>query len=102
MDSRLSVIGLQHNCLQLYHNVIHYLRKTLICIDSNSDGEESIDEEVERIVIPTICPPVSEHDVNVQVLQMDINPVQDSNCYGTDLYMQTVYYINDTLRSEDS
>ena len=86
MDCRLSVIGLQHNCLQLLHNVIHNLRKTLICIDSNSDGEESIDEEVERILILTICPPVSEHDVHVQALQMDINPLQDSNFYGTDLY----------------
>ena len=70
-------------------------------IGSGSDGDESTDEEVEIVVIPRIPPPVCEHDV--QALQIAINPLQDSNSYGTDLYMQTIYYVNDVLeRSEDS
>ena len=65
------------------------------CIGSGSVGDKSTDEEVEMIVIPRISPPVCEHDM--QALQIGINPLQDSNSYGTDLYMQTIYYVNDVL-----
>ena len=68
-------------------------------IGSGSD-EDSTDEEVEIVIIPRIPPPVCEHDV--QALQIYINHLQESNSYGTDLYVQTIYYVNDVSQiSED-
>lgn len=62
-----------------------------------SDTDSSSDEDTAIVVIPAISPPVSEHDMHA--LQLAINPLQDSDCYGTDFYLHTLFFINNALES---
>ena len=53
------------------------------------------DEDSEAVTIPAIMPPVSEHDLHG--LQLAIDPLQNSDCYGADLYIETIIFINNAL-----
>ena len=65
-------------------------------IGSDRDSsDEDINEDVETVVIPAIFPPLPEGDL--QALEVAVNPLQDSDCYGTELYLQTLFFVNNAL-----
>ncbi len=69
-----------------------------IDVDTYGVGSDTDDEDAETaVVIPAISPPVSEHDL--QALQLAIDPLQNSDSYGTDLYLDTIFFINNALEN---
>ena len=61
-----------------------------------SDSDHS-DDDLEAVNIPTLTPPVPEEDI--QALHLAIDPLQDSDSYGTNLFMQTLFFINNALEN---
>lgn len=61
-------------------------------IDSDTDDEI---EETEAVTIPRIQPPIDLQAL--QALQSSIDPLAASDCYGVDLYLQCLFFINEVL-----
>lgn len=62
-------------------------------VESGSDGEFE-DDDNHRIVVPNT--EISLSKEGLDVLKASINPLQESSCYGADIYMRTVntlYYL---------
>lgn len=62
-------------------------------VDSDSEDEEN----VEMVVVPRLSPPLS--DDQMQTLQLNITPLQNSDSYGADLYLQTVFMVNNLIEA---
>ena len=57
----------------------------------------NISEEVEEISVPVTNVPLSAPALGL--LRATIDPLQQSNCYGVDLYMKTIHFVNDFMLS---
>lgn len=62
-------------------------------VGSDTDSDE--DMETEAVVVPAVNPPICDYDL--QVLQVTIDPLQDSDSYGTDMYLELIHFVNNAI-----
>jgi hypothetical protein len=60
-------------------------------VDFDEDDEQFVDDN-QAVIIPPISSPLT--SLTLLRLQLSINPLQYSDCYGADLYLQTVNLVN--------
>ena len=65
-------------------------------VDSDSDDIE--DDSEREVNIPETSSPLS--DENMGALRMEINPLQESNVYGADLYISTIVLVFALLQNQ--
>ena len=77
-----------------------YSSNSLLFSDENQANLQDIidiSEEVEEISVPVTNVPLSAPAL--ALLRATIDPLQQSNCYGVDLYMKTIHFVNDFMLS---